>query len=110
MRAIPAAAVVSLRRAADSAQNGPIIENTADKARQRNTTVAAVEFTNPAAHAAAVPAKANPARCQRRSLVRSECIPTSTMTTAAVRYGMVDNSPMAKLPAAETPRIILGRK
>src|SRR5438552_19046278 len=106
--AIPAAAAVPLKSAVDVAQNGPIMENADSSARLRNTICGTVEVANAAHHKPIAPANADKAKCQRRSLVQSECIPTRTMASAVAMYGMVESRPIPKLPALETLWIKFG--
>src|SRR5437016_14661888 len=108
INAIPAAAAVPLNNAVDVAQNGPIMENADSSARLRNTIWGKVEVANAAHHKPIAPPNADKAKCQRRSPVPSECIPTRTMATAVAMYGMVESRPIPKLPALETLWIKFG--
>ena len=86
IRAIPPAAAEPERNAGGIAQKGPCAAfrpaqaiDSAARAR-RGCVVSIVLSRNPA-----LATNIDSAACQRRSPVRSECLPTSTIVTAATR-------------------------
>jgi hypothetical protein len=79
---MPAAAAVPLSNEVAVAQNGPCMENVAISPRLTAASAGTMECVYAAINNAAAAAKAEPARCQRRSPVWSECIPTSTIAMA----------------------------
>src|SRR5260370_3958351 len=75
------------------AQNGPLIDEDDASATANAATLTATPFAYPATSNATAPENAHSAICQRRSFVRSECVPTSTITVAATKYGTADKNP-----------------
>src|SRR5208337_141408 len=94
MNAIPAAAVLASSVPEASTQNGPIMLNSAAMAIVKATTVVGTLAAKAAPARAKQVTKAGSARCQSRSLVRSECAPTMIIAMAADKYGMAASSPI----------------
>ena len=82
MMAIPAAAAVPASSDVEVAQKGPCMEKVAIKARLTNASPGTIEFICAAMSKNTAAANADPARCKRCRLVRSELIPTSTIPVA----------------------------
>src|SRR5256885_16567446 len=97
MNATPAAAAVPDNRLVGIDQNGPIIENTPSTAMLIKKIDGPTEIEYAAILSAIAPANAGSAVCHRRSPVRSECSPTTTIATAAATYGIADSTPTVRL-------------
>src|SRR5437016_306930 len=92
-----AAAPVPLRNCDDIAQNGPSVPQipTAANASARSSPTGAL--MKAAAISPTAPASAELATCHRRSPVRSELLPMTTIPKDAARYGMALRNPTIKL-------------
>src|SRR5262245_24712604 len=111
MNAIPAAAPSSRRNAVGSDQNGGVNAYSPTAAIDSDAKRAAVGNAEDDATANPAAAKhADAAACQRRSPVRSECVATTTMPTAAIRNGTAVHAPTARSEARENALTICGRK
>ena len=105
---MPAAAPMPPRNDVANAQNGPSIDARPSIAIDSVVMANAVPCTNPVSANAAPPIIAVSAICQRRSPVRSEWRPMTTIPTAATAYGIALSQPMAKSPAPDALRTICG--
>src|ERR1700757_3888334 len=79
IRAMERAAAAAVKEAEAMAQNGPAIEDEADRAMEKQKTLMAAPGEEPRTTRAAPPANAERAMWRRRSAVRSECEPIRTM-------------------------------
>src|SRR5260370_40798381 len=97
IRAMEPAAAAAVKEPEAMAQNGPAIEEDAERAMAKQKTLIARPGEKLLTTRAMPPANAENAMCQRRSPVRSECVPIRTMRIAAARYGTVDKSTRRRL-------------
>src|SRR5260221_5648642 len=85
IKAMERAAAAAVKEPDAMAQNGPAIEDEAERAMAKQKTVSAIPGEKPLTTRAVPPANAESAMWRRRSPVRSECAPTRTMKIAAAR-------------------------
>src|SRR5437763_12035949 len=110
MSAMPLAAPVPRRNAVGNGQNGGValyMPTAATESARKEATGA------PASALAASPmaaVHADPATCQRRSPVRSECAATATIPIAAARNGPALRNPTAMSDDPDRLFTICGRK